>query len=94
MQLKETYETAASFEAGDEDTYYITVAAYNRALDPSDPVCSDGVTIDTMMPIVSEVVIEGAITQEDLLKDSSNNVWYLSRRRIIQKLENADSSCL
>ena len=94
MQLEETVSTTATFEATDEDTYYITVAAYNRALDPSDPVCSDGITIDTTMPAISEVVVEGAVTPKGLLKDSSDNVWVINNERIIEKIETPSSTCL
>lgn len=94
LQLTETTSTTASFEASDEDTYYITVAAYNRALDPSDPVCSDGITIDTTKPAISEVVVEGAITPKGLLKDSSNNVWVIKNERIIEKIETPSLTCM
>ena len=90
----ETYSTAASFEASDDDTYYITVAAYNRALDPSDPVCSDGVTIDTTIPVLSEVFVESVKTAKGLLEDSNNNVWLLDQERIVERIENPSSTCM
>ena len=92
-QLTETYTTAASFEASDNGTYFITVAAYNRALDPSDPVCSDGVTIDTVVPSISEVVVKDAKTTRGLFKDDTDNVWLLHHDRVVEKIDNPSAAC-
>ena len=92
--MTETYTTSASFEASDNGTYFITVAAYNRALDPSDPVCSDGVTIDKAVPSISEVVVEDARTTGGLYKDGTDNVWLLHHERIVEKIDNPSVACM
>ncbi|KAK3100189.1 hypothetical protein FSP39_015958 [Pinctada imbricata] len=75
--LNETYSLHAYYTVESEGRYYITVVAYNRALDPSDPVCSDGVTIDTSVPSVKEVKIEGARVKGGLIKNSSSSTYYV-----------------
>ncbi|KAK3099491.1 hypothetical protein FSP39_005250, partial [Pinctada imbricata] len=75
--LNETYSLHASYTVESEGKYYITVVAYNRALDPSDPVCSDGVTIDTSVPSVKEVKIEGSRVKGGLIKDSTSSNYYV-----------------
>lgn len=43
----------------DKSPYYVTVVAFNGAQEPSEPVCSDGVTVDTTPPVIKDVVIHG-----------------------------------
>ena len=64
--VMETTGTQASWTAPSPGTYYVTVVAYNNALHPSLPACSDGITIDQTAPIISEVVIPGAVEAVDL----------------------------
>nr|KAG5709290.1 hypothetical protein BaRGS_018042 [Batillaria attramentaria] len=63
-----TYGTTASWEAPGPGTYYVTVVAYNSAIEPSDPVCSDGVTVDVTAPAVSGVYVEGAYIVAGLVR--------------------------
>ena len=37
--------------------YHVTVVAYNAAMEPSKPVCSDGVTVDTTEPEVRKTSV-------------------------------------
>ena len=62
----ETTNTWATWTAPSIGTYYVTVVAYNHALQPSLPACSDGITIDQSAPVISEVVIMGAIETADV----------------------------
>ncbi|KAL3873868.1 hypothetical protein ACJMK2_036952, partial [Sinanodonta woodiana] len=94
VQLIETYETKASYQAPEEGTYYITVAAYNRALDSSTPVCSDGVTIDTTSPIIKELKVERMRIRPMLVTSSADSrVWYISKDRELYSVPDADSTC-
>ncbi|XP_062616047.1 uncharacterized protein LOC134277752 [Saccostrea cucullata] len=84
----ETYSLHATHNVSSKGTYYACVVAYNRALEPSKPVCSDGVTITTAVPKVREVYISNAYIRGGLITDSNqtffwevNNARY--RRRII-----------
>ena len=39
--------------------YNVTVIAYNNAMEPSKPSCSDGVIVDSTPPVISEIFIKG-----------------------------------
>ncbi|KAK3581570.1 hypothetical protein CHS0354_031918 [Potamilus streckersoni] len=92
-QTFETTTTYATFTAPKEGKYYITVAAYNHALEHSDPVCSDGVVIDTFSPSVIEVEVTGARAMPGLVKDNQGNIWVLSRDRFIRKVFRPTQAC-
>jgi hypothetical protein len=58
-------------------TYVVSVVAVNRAMENSNVVCSDGVTITKTIPYVTNFVLEGARTKLRLVKDSNGTIWYL-----------------
>ena len=62
--------------------------AYNRALDPSEPVCSDGITIDSSVPGVTEVVVKDSLVTGGLITDATRTNYYIlgsdRMRRLIQ----------
>ncbi|KAK3612523.1 hypothetical protein CHS0354_024495 [Potamilus streckersoni] len=91
--MVETYATTAVFNASSEGTYFLTVAAYNHALEPSKPVCSDGISIDTSLPLVSEIHIEHVRIRGGLVKDVNDSIWYLDENRNLYKVTNASMSC-
>lgn len=93
MKLVETYETSGSYTAPRSGTYYFTVVAYNRALDASDPVCSDGVTIDTTVPQIKEVTVENAFIQGGLVADNSS-YWILSSDRTRRRISSPTAECM
>ncbi|XP_035696852.1 uncharacterized protein LOC118430249 [Branchiostoma floridae] len=74
-----TTSTYVTWEAPHPGTYYCTVVAFNRALEPSEPVCSDGVTVDTTPPVLREVVVDNAHYKPGLLQDGEGNVWMVDR---------------
>ncbi|CAH1259452.1 Hypp2286 [Branchiostoma lanceolatum] len=74
-----TTSTYTTWEIPHPGTYYCTVVAFNRALEPSDPVCSDGVTVDTTPPVLTEVVVDSAHFKPGLLRDGDGNVWLVDR---------------
>ena len=74
-------------------TYHCTVVAYNKALEPSEPVCSDGVTVDTTAPEIHGVSIENSWTKDGLAEDSNGNVWYIDRNRFRIPVERPSHSC-
>ncbi len=57
------------------------MVAWNHALSPSTPVCSDGVTIDTVPPTVESVVIPGAVVGRGLGVDGRGQVWMIEKDR-------------
>ncbi|CAC5414424.1 unnamed protein product [Mytilus coruscus] len=92
--LVETYETFATYTAPGIGTYFFTVVAYNRALDHSDPVCSDGVTIDTTVPTIKEVTVNNTIVKGGLVTDvAKTNYWILSSDRTLRLIANPTTEC-
>ena len=65
--VMETSGTQAMWQAPGPGTYYVTVVAYNHALQPSLPSCSDGITIDLSAPVINEVIIVGVVETEDIM---------------------------
>ncbi|CAG2233138.1 unnamed protein product [Mytilus edulis] len=92
----ETYNTFGSHTVSGDGTYYFTVVAYNRALDPSEPVCSDGVTIDSSVPGVKEVVVKDSLITGGLVKDHPDNVDYyiLGPDRVRRLIPNPTADCI
>lgn len=98
MILKDFFETdrtEASFKVATEGRYFVTVVAYNRALEPSKPVCSDGVTISTTSLSVKEVSIDNVRIQGGLMKDESGtNVWVVGEDRVRRVVPDPPQDCL
>ena len=85
--------TEDSFTVENEGKYFVTVAAYNHALDHSMPVCSDGIVIDTSVPIVFEFSVEGAKVEPRLLREMEDSLWVLHEDRTRQKLQTESEIC-
>ena len=73
---QQTTSNMVVWTAPSPETYYTTVVAYNGALQPSQPVCSDGVTVDRQPPVFGGVVIPGGIVREGLVQ-SGGEVWFV-----------------
>ena len=76
--------------------YYVTVVAYNRALERSDPVCSDGVFIDQTEPGITSIEIERVRVRAGLVEDrQSGEMWFIGNDRRRCKVGPATSfSCM
>lgn len=85
--------TEVSFTVEDEGKYFVTVVAYNHALIPSIPVCSDGVLIDTSIPTISEFRVNRSKVQPRLLQDNDGIIWLLNGDRTRQRVETASEVC-
>lgn len=66
---------------------YVTGIALNNAMDPSEAVCSDGITKDITPPVLYDVVIENARWAEQLYC-YDNTTWLLRSDLIRMKLSN------
>jgi hypothetical protein len=73
-----------------EDTYYITVVAYNAAFQASEPVCSDGVTIDSSESSIKELSISNSRIKGGIVTNSGE-FWIISDERTRKKIYNATS---
>ncbi|XP_071798435.1 uncharacterized protein [Asterias amurensis] len=91
--MTRTTATHASWTAPSPGMYFITVIAYNRALEPSVPICSDGVMIDTSPPELSNISISDARMRPGLAKDSEGRVWFINEHRMKTELLNVSDVC-
>ncbi|XP_022103276.1 uncharacterized protein LOC110986013 isoform X2 [Acanthaster planci] len=91
--MTETTSTYASWTAPSPGRYFVTVIAYNRALEPSEAICSDGVVIDTSPPVLSQISIGYARVWPGLAKDAEGRVWFVDEHRRKMELINASSRC-
>ncbi|XP_070557450.1 uncharacterized protein [Ptychodera flava] len=91
--FKNTTSTHARWIAPGHGKYYCTVIAFNRAMAPSKPVCSDGVTIDVTGPTVWNVIVDDVYIKPGLVKDGNGTVWYVDDRRNRQQIDNASYRC-
>ncbi|XP_038071216.1 uncharacterized protein LOC119740085 [Patiria miniata] len=91
--MTQTTATHASWTAPSPGRYYVTVVAYNTAQESSDPVCSDGVVIDTSPPELTQIAISSARMWPGLAKDAEGRVWFINEHRRKMELFNASSDC-
>ncbi len=78
----QTMEEYASWLAPGDGTYYVTVVAYNNALQPSEPVCSDGITVDNVSPVFEGIRIPGSVVEPGLVVSwSLGEVWLVEGDR-------------
>lgn len=95
MKIKETYSTEVVHTVKSEGTYYACVVAYNRALEASKPVCSDGVMITTAVPGVDQVAISGAFVKGGLITNTEKSlIWLLEDNRYRKFIKNPSSDCV
>lgn len=57
------------------------MVAWNSALSASEPVCSDGLTVDVVPPVFEGVVIPGGVVEGGLARDADGVVWWVGRDR-------------
>ncbi|XP_053398947.1 uncharacterized protein LOC128556937 [Mercenaria mercenaria] len=94
LKVNWTYEKKAEFSAPKSGKYYLTIMAYNHALDHSKPVCSDGVTVDVVPAVISEVAIKDAVTTSGLVRsDVNDTVYILHRYRVLEEVELPTNVC-
>jgi len=75
--------------------YYVTVVAVNRALQSSEPVCSDGVSVELTTVTVKEMTIENSKIKGGLIKDPGNtDIWILGNDRYRRRVNDTTPECL
>ena len=70
-------------------TRYVSVIALNNAMDPSDAVCSDGITRDISPPEISDIRIAHA-SWSDSIYCHNNDSWLLRSDLMKVKLPHSD----
>ena len=72
-------------------TYYVSVVAYNNALEPSDVVCSDGLAVDDTPPTLQHISVDYLRSKPGLIKqNTSKEIWLVDenrRRRLLKEFE-------
>ncbi|XP_021356985.1 uncharacterized protein LOC110452658 [Mizuhopecten yessoensis] len=90
----ETTDTDVSYTATSDGEYFVTVVAFNHALEPSTPVCSDGVTIDSGVTAVREISVDTAKVRGGLVTDpGATAVWILDTDRSLRQLSSTSAAC-
>ena len=96
-KVVKTYETFASWDAPSDGKYYVTVVAFNSAIEASAPVCSDGVTVDSTEPAVTEVYVSGARITGGVIsarREGKEEVWFVDSERRRRLVDSPDQACL
>ncbi|XP_071082513.1 uncharacterized protein [Haliotis cracherodii] len=93
LNVTETYSTHAAWSASSPGTYHVTVVAYNRALEESDPVCSDGVTLDDTPPAVGQIAVAASSIAPGLVTTSSGMVWFIDNHRRRSRVTEPNTQC-
>ena len=91
--MTQTTVTHATWTAPSTGTYYATVIAYNHALEPSIPICTDGVTIDKNPPNVSQVRVHNSRIRGALINDTRNQIWIVNKDLKYMLLLDASKNC-
>ncbi|XP_071964161.1 uncharacterized protein [Antedon mediterranea] len=89
-----TTSTFATWTAPSTGKYYVTVVAFNNAVDPSEPVCSDGVTIDHSPPTLKDVIIENLYVRPGLVSIDNSTVWFISKDLKRSLVERPSDECI
>ncbi|CAH1259274.1 ADGRL2 [Branchiostoma lanceolatum] len=93
IQVANTTSTHAQWEATDSGLYHCTVIAFNRALEPSEPVCSDGVTIDVTPPIIADLVVDNLHYTPGVIKGKDDDVWLVDSSGFRQAIVEPSRKC-
>ena len=85
--------TTITWTASLPATYYATVVAFNGAYLASDPVCSDGITIDVTPPIFTGISVPGARVQEGIAR-IGGAVWVVHGNRERSLVDSPSLECV
>ena len=94
--IRDTTKTSVSVYNLTMSRYNVTVIAFNNAMDPSLPSCSDGVITDTTPPEIYEVFIRGVSQKPGIAcyEDVQYIVWKNRTKQALNPSVNGyDSSC-
>lgn len=89
----DTNQTSVHWSAPIAGKYYTTVVAYNSAYQPSQPVCSDGIVIDTEPPVFKGIVIPGGVAREGLV-NVLGEVWLVHSNQERSHVKDTTELCL
>ncbi|KAL3857349.1 hypothetical protein ACJMK2_012025 [Sinanodonta woodiana] len=82
IQIKNVVGNDAHFSIMGQGHYFSSIIAYNNAMRPSAVVCSDGFTIDSSPPLISNMVVKNAKCNELIACDK--DTVYLIRDNLMK----------
>ncbi|XP_033730988.1 uncharacterized protein LOC117320520 [Pecten maximus] len=77
IQYKNTTSTSTQFDIQAQGKYFVTVIAFNRAMEPSSAVCSDGFTKNDSPPEITNVTLSNARTRKHKVC-YNGDIWLIS----------------
>ncbi|XP_069134844.1 uncharacterized protein [Argopecten irradians] len=90
ISVLETALTSARLSLPEDGKFYVTVVAYNNAMEPSKPVCSDGIVLDRTKPKLVNFTLQSATMRETILC-SDGSAWFITAN--LTKHEIRDIEC-
>ncbi|XP_078682372.1 uncharacterized protein LOC144916849 [Branchiostoma floridae x Branchiostoma belcheri] len=92
-QVANTTSTHAEWEATHPGLYHCTVIAFNRALEPSEPVCSDGVTIDVTPPVIADLSVDNLHYTPGVVRGKDGEVWLVDSSGLRHPINEPSATC-
>ncbi|XP_078578622.1 uncharacterized protein LOC144863374 [Branchiostoma floridae x Branchiostoma japonicum] len=93
LTVANTTSTHAQWEAPHPGLYHCTVIAFNRALEPSEPVCSDGVTVDVTPPVITGLVVDNLHYTPGVIRGRDGDVWMIDSSGFRQPFVDPSPMC-
>ncbi|XP_069134809.1 uncharacterized protein [Argopecten irradians] len=89
--LQETTIESVRVSLPQDGKYYVTVVAYNNAMEPSKPVCSDGIILDRTIPKLVNLTLQSATMRETIIC-SDGSAWFITANLTKHKMNDTDHS--
>lgn len=89
LSLYESSEAYLKVNLPHDGLYYVSVLAYNNALEPSEVACSDGVFRDTTPTKVTDLTLESAKVKP-VIGCYDNKVWHIFENLTAYKLQKTE----
>ena len=78
LNFGETDHEHTSFEVPGPGRYFLSVIAFNNALDPSEAACSSGIIVDHSAPKLKHIHLPAAHTQSSIACSHNNSIWHIT----------------
>ncbi|XP_019617771.1 PREDICTED: uncharacterized protein LOC109465072 [Branchiostoma belcheri] len=88
-----TTSTHAVWEATHQGLYHCTIIAFNSALEPSEPVCSDGVTIDVTPPVITDLSVDNLHYTPGVIRGKDGVVWLVDSSGLRHPINQPSPTC-
>ncbi|XP_069134181.1 uncharacterized protein [Argopecten irradians] len=89
--LQETTIESVRVSLPQDGKYYVTVVAYNNAMEPSKPVCSDGIVLDRTKPKLVNLTLQSATMRETIIC-SDGSAWFITANLTKHEMNDTDHS--